>query len=90
MESGRRILESAGPRNLLETRERGVYTSVVPVIPLRYGIPKSARASRNLIGPCLVALTASSLIAAQADPGDNYIDARICSGCHTQIARDYL
>ena len=73
--SGPAHLESAGPRTGCSPRE-GVYTSVVPAVPFRYGIP--------------LVLAASALIAAQTGPGNNYVDARICAGCHSEIARNYL
>jgi len=39
-----------------------------------------------LVCLCLLALAAP----AQTAGGNNYIDARICAGCHSQIAQDYL
>ena len=53
-----------------------MYTSVVPAVPFRYGIT--------------LVLAAGALIAAQAGPGNNSVDARICAGCHSEIARNYL
>jgi predicted CXXCH cytochrome family protein len=52
-----------------------VYTSVVPAVRFRYGIP--------------LVLTASALISAQTSPGNNYVEARICASCHSEIARNY-
>src|SRR5450432_3002406 len=49
---------------------------------------------QSAIWLCLAALAGSALLAAQAAPGNNpgntYIDARICAGCHSQIAQHHL
>ncbi len=42
--------------------------------------------ARNGIWPCLVTIAATVFAAA---PQNNYVDARICAGCHTQIAGSY-
>jgi len=47
------------------------------------------RLSCSLVGSCLLALAAIGPIAAQPAPASQYVDARICAGCHSQIARNY-
>ena len=42
-----------------------------------------------MVWVCLAALAGTGLATAQTTPGNHYVDARICAGCHTQIARDY-
>jgi tetratricopeptide (TPR) repeat protein len=37
-----------------------------------------------------MALVGSALIAAPTGPGNHYVDARICAGCHSQIAQNHL
>jgi predicted CXXCH cytochrome family protein len=41
------------------------------------------------IGSTLILLFPSCLAAQQAAPGNEYVDAKICAGCHRQIAADY-
>ena len=75
-ESGRRIAKCAGPRTgCSPARGACILRSCRPSLSA-YGIP--------------LVLTASALIAAQTGPGNNYVDARICAGCHSEIARNYL
>jgi tetratricopeptide (TPR) repeat protein len=35
-------------------------------------------------------LAGSALAAAQTSPGNRYVDARLCAGCHAEIANNYL
>jgi tetratricopeptide (TPR) repeat protein len=67
-----------------------MYTSLLPAAPLRYGTLKTARMLPSVVGLCLVALMGSALTATQAAPGNRYVDARICAGCHSQIAGNHL
>jgi predicted CXXCH cytochrome family protein len=39
---------------------------------------------------CLAALAGNAPIAAQPAVANNYVDARICAGCHSQIAQHHL
>ena len=41
------------------------------------------------IGSTLLLLFPSCLAAEQATPGNEYVDAKLCAGCHRQIAADY-
>ncbi len=44
----------------------------------------------SAIWPFFAALAGSILSSAQSTTGKPYVDARICAGCHGQIAKDYL
>ena len=52
--------------------------------PHRYS--NNARLARMVICLCPVALAAAQA----APPGNNYVDAGICAGCHNQIAQNHL
>ena len=42
-----------------------------------------------MVGLWLAALAGSAPIAAQSSPPNTYVDARICAGCHRQIAQNH-
>ena len=47
------------------------------------------QAARILFFALLAALSQSALVAFQPASGNQYVDARVCAGCHSQIASDY-
>src|SRR5260370_1312816 len=62
-----------------------VYTSVVAA-PHHHRYSNNAGLARMVIWLCPVALAAAQA----APPGNNYVDAGICAGCHNQIAQNHL
>ena len=53
----------------------------MPATPLRPAAPKSVRIAGVWLWLCL---------AAQSTPANNYVDVRICAGCHSKIAQNHL
>ena len=81
-----------GPVDLVRYR---AFVSYRAATVREWFMPSPAKSRiQSAVWLCLAALAGSALLAAQAGPGNSpgntYIDARICAGCHSQIAQHHL